>query len=94
MNDPLSFIECRSKFIVPMRLSFDIVLYDDVIKVYYKYLPTEKKPWYGYHQSSKYGSGMLPLEKVQGKEKATPEAVAEALCIKLGAGKPKAIKNI
>lgn len=92
MDDPLSYIECRSKFITPIRLSFNIVLDDDIIHVYYQFLPREKEPWYGYHQSSKYGSGMLPLENIQGN--ATPEAVAEALCMKLGAPNPNAITNV
>jgi len=35
------------------------VLDDDIIKVYYERLPAAGEPWYGYHQSSKYGSGML-----------------------------------
>lgn len=94
MKDPLGSIELKSKLLRPIRLSFDIVLNDDIIHVSYSFLPAKNEPWYGYYESSKYGSGLCPLENVRGRENATPEAIAEALCAELGAGKPKEVKNI
>jgi len=94
LKDPLSHIKINSKFIRETRLTFDIVVKDDIINISFTLLPSRGKPWYGYHRSRRYGSGMIPLTNVDGKEKATPLAVARALCEKLKAGKPKAVKNI
>ena len=77
MEDPLASVECRSKFHKPIRLSFEIVLTDDVISVSFSHLPENNEPWYGDHESSKHGSGMFPLYNVKGGPKATPEAIAE-----------------
>lgn len=42
MKDPLSQVECRSKFHLPIRLSFDIVLKDDKIEMSFSHLPKKK----------------------------------------------------
>lgn len=94
MPDPLGHIECRSQFLIPVRLSFDIVLDDDIVHVSYSNLPKKDEPWYGHHESSKYGSGCFPLKNVENGQKALPKAVAEALCVEIGAGKPKRIQNV
>lgn len=94
LKDPLSSVEIRSEFIRPIYLSFDIVVKDDIIKASYPFRPGKNEPWYGYHESSKYGSGAFPLKNVRGGEKATPIAIAAAVCAELGAGNPKRVKNI
>lgn len=94
MKDLISSIGTRSEFIRRICLSFDIVLRDDIIRISFPFLPAKNEPWYGYHESSKYGSGMFPIENVTGREKATPMAIAEALCTELGAGKPRTVRNI
>ena len=94
LKDLISSIEIRSEFIRPICLSFDIVLRDDIIKISFRFLPAKNELWCGYYQSCKYGSGMFPIQNVTGREKATPMAIAEALCTELGAGKPRTVRNI
>jgi class 3 adenylate cyclase len=94
MKDPLASVECRSKFIRPFRLSFEIVLPDDIINVSYSHIPKKTEPWYGNHESSKYGSGLTPLYNVKCGPNATPLAIAEELCRILKAGEPKEVRNI
>lgn len=94
MEDPLALVGCRSKFLRPIRLSFDIVLPDDTISVSYSHIPRKNEPWYGYYESSKYGSGLRPLHNVIGGPNATPEAIADELCRSLNADKPTKVNNI
>jgi len=94
MEDPLALVECRSKFHRPIRLSFEIVLADDVISVSFSHLPENNEPWYGHHESSTHGSGVFPLYNVKGGAKATPEAIAEELCKTIKAGEPKEVRNV
>jgi len=94
MDDPIGSIDIRSKFIIPTRLSFDIILKDDIINVDFQFLPNKNKPWNVSYQSSKYGSGIHPLYNVKGKERAKPIDIANALCKELDAGKPIKVKNI
>ncbi len=94
LKDLINSIGIRSEFIRRICLSFDIVLKDDIIKISFSFLPGKKEPWYGLHESSKYGSGLFPIKNVTGREKATPMAIAEALCTELGAGKPRTVRNI
>lgn len=93
-NDPIGSVEYTSNLLRPVRLSFDIILDDDTIHYSLADLPKSEQPWYGYHQSNLYGSGMLPLLDVAGNESATPEAVAEALCREIGINKSFTIDNV
>lgn len=93
-NDPIGSVEYASSLLWPIRLSFDILFDDDTIHYCLFDLPMAEQPWYGYHQSKLYGSGMLPLSDVAGKENATPEAVAEALCREIGITKSFTIGNV
>jgi len=94
MDDPLGSVECKSKLLRPVRLSFDIVLSDDIISVSYSHLPKKNESWYGYHESSKHGSGLMPLRNVKDGPNAPPEAIAEALCRTLNAELPRDVTNI
>lgn len=94
MKDLINSIGIKSEFIRRICLSFDIILKDDIIKISFSFLPAKNEPWYGLHESSKYGSGLLPLKNVTGGEKATPVAIAKAICTELGTGESGTVRNI
>lgn len=94
MEDPFESVEFKSNFQRPIRLSFEIVLSDDVISVSFADLPKNNEPWYGYYDSSKYGTGMVPILNVWGGSKGSPEAIAKNLCHIIYAEEPKEIRNI
>ncbi|PIP77711.1 MAG: hypothetical protein COW85_07565 [Ignavibacteria bacterium CG22_combo_CG10-13_8_21_14_all_37_15] len=94
MNDPLSQIEIKSKYISSIRLSFEIEVEGDIIFIEFSNLPIEKQPWCGFHHSKKYGSGSYPLYAVEGGLNASPTQIAESLCKEIKAGPPKNVSNI
>ena len=92
--DPLSLVTLKSRWILPTRLVFDVVVKDDVISVRFSRLPQSGMPWYASYESRHYRSGMVPLEGVKGGRYAEPMAIAEKLCSAIGAPAPRRIRNL
>ena len=94
MEYPLEFVELKSKFQRPVYMSFDILLKDCIIHTYFTHIPANDEPWLCNYESINHGSGLMPIEKVPGGQKATPENLAIKLCEKLHASPFIKIENL
>lgn len=93
-TDPFSLVTLKSRWMLPRRMAFDVVLRDDVLAVWFSHLPERGEPWYVHYDSRRYGCRSMPLATVNGDEDAEPMAVAVSLCAAIGAPAPKRIRNL